>query len=162
VKLSPEMTARVLELAGGAPAKPKRSRAPSVVVAPVLPLWTITLRPACRVVSEANRRDHWGVAQKRAKAQKDAVSVAWLLSPLRRPEFPRHQVVPLPCTVLLEHVGPTMDDDNLRRAFKAIRDQLAALIGVDDGDPRVKWDYWQRTGEPGVRIVIEPRKTGAA
>lgn len=156
MKLSPEMTARVLELAGGAAAKPKRNRAPSVVVAPVLPLWGVTLRPACRVVSEANQRGGWRAANARAKAQRKAVELAWVLSPLRRPEFARHQVVSLPCKVLLEHVGPEMDGDNLQRAFKAVRDELARLMGVDDGDPRVKWDYWQRTGEPGVRIVIEP------
>lgn len=158
MKLSPEMTAKVLELAGGAAAKPKRTRAPSVVVAPALPLWTVTLRPACRVISEANRRDHWAVAQKRAKAQKEAVAFAWIDAGLR-PLAPLWQGYEWRLVVRLEHIGPKMDDDNLRRAFKAVRDQLAALIGVDDGDARVRWEYRQRTGAPGVRLTIEPGAT---
>lgn len=158
MRLSPELTAQVLALAGEAGAKPKRARKPrGVAVAHTLPLWSVVLRPACRVVSEANRREHWAVAHRRAKAQKEAVELAWALSPMKRPEFPRHQTVATPLTVTLEHVGPRMDDDNLARAFKAVRDELARLIGIDDGDARLSWVYRQRTGAPaGVVVTLEP------
>lgn len=32
-----------------------------------------------------------------------------------------------------------LDDDNLARACKAVRDEVAAWLGVDDGDPRISW-----------------------
>lgn len=157
MKLSPEMTARVLQLAGETTAKPKHSaRKIRAVLTAGGPRWSVTLYPACRVVSEANRREHWAAQHRRATTQKRAVEQAWALSPLKRSEFPRHQTVATPCVVTLEHVGPRMDDDNLARAFKAIRDELARLIGVDDGDARLSWVYRQRTGAPGIVVSIEP------
>lgn len=151
--MSPDMTAKALALAGEAPAKPKRTaRAPQVAVAAAGPLWAIVLRPPCRVVSEANKRDHWAVAHRRAKAQKSAVFAAYFRTPMRVPSYD----YVLPLVVTLEHVGPQMDDDNLARAFKAVRDELARLIGVDDGDARIAWVYRQRTGAPGVVVTIEP------
>jgi len=53
----------------------------------------------------------------------------------------------LPCTVLMTRIAPRkLDDDNLRGAFKAVRDQVAAWLGVDDADPRVTWAYAQERG----------------
>jgi hypothetical protein len=151
------MTARVLELASGSGAKPKRpARKSRAVLTAGGPRWSVVLRPACRVVSEANRREHWAAQHRRATTQKRAVELAWALSPMKLPEFPRHQTVATPCVVTLEHVGPEMDGDNLQRAFKAVRDALAALIGVDDGDPRLSWVYRQRTGPAGIVVTIEP------
>lgn len=133
--------------------KPKRTRKPrTVAVAHALPLWSVVLRPACRVVTEANTTEHWHFAYKRKVAQNAAVHAAWLSSPM----FGGVAQLWLPLTVTLEHVGPRMDDDNLARAFKAVRDKLAALIGVDDGDVRLKWVYQQRTGDKGIVITIEP------
>ena len=40
-----------------------------------------------------------------------------------------------------------LDDDNLRGAFKAIRDGIAKFFGVDDGDVnRWQWEYDQEKG----------------
>lgn len=37
----------------------------------------------------------------------------------------------------------TLDKDNLAGAFKHIQDAVAKIIGIDDGDGRVEWDYSQ-------------------
>jgi hypothetical protein len=53
--------------------------------------------------------------------------------------------------------GPrALDDDNLRASLKAIRDGVADALGIDDGDPRITWEYAQeRRKAYGVRIRIE-------
>lgn len=51
--------------------------------------------------------------------------------------------------------GRRMDDDNLRIAAKWVRDTVALFLGVDDGDPRLRWEYDQSPGPVhGVRLVI--------
>ena len=77
------------------------------------------------------------VRARRVKAEREAV--AWMLRMARRPT--------LPCVVTLTRATPTarqLDDDNLRGAMKAVRDQVAEWIGVDDASPRVTWRYEQR------------------
>lgn len=68
--------------------------------------------------------------------------------------------VPLPAIVTLVRLGPqALDDDNLRGAFKAIRDGLADRLGVKDNDPRITWRYGQenhRKLDHGVVISVEP------
>jgi hypothetical protein len=70
----------------------------------------------------------------------------------------------LPCEVLLVRVTPTakpLDDDNLRGSLKAVRDEVAAWLGVDDADPRVSWAYDQRKGvakEWAVEISFSARE----
>jgi hypothetical protein len=49
-----------------------------------------------------------------------------------------------------------MDDDNLPGSLKAIRDEVASVLGVDDGDrARIRFAYAQERGEWGVRVRIE-------
>jgi hypothetical protein len=53
-----------------------------------------------------------------------------------------------------------LDDDNLEAAFKHIRDQIACIVGVDDGSPLYTWRYEQRVGSSlqyGVNIEILTR-----
>ncbi len=59
---------------------------------------------------------------------------------------------PLVCT--LTRIGRKLDDDNLASAFKAVRDQVAAELGVDDGSDAVAWRYAQERGPAGIRIEI--------
>jgi hypothetical protein len=131
--------------------KPKRK--PRLVALDRSAGWSLTLTPACRVVTEANTHEHWRPRKLRFDVQRAAVIEAWALSPAARGQLERF----LPLVVTLTHVGPRMDDDNLSGAFKAIRDELANRIGIDDGDARVKWCYEQRAGKPGVEIRLEPR-----
>jgi hypothetical protein len=68
--------------------------------------------------------------------------------------------------VVLTRITPSargLDDDNLGSSFKAIRDEVAAWLGIDDRDPRVRWRCEQEKGAPkvwAVRIEIRER-TGA-
>lgn len=53
-----------------------------------------------------------------------------------------------------------LDTDNLQGSLKAVRDEVAVLLGVDDKDPRVAWDCQQDRdprGIPHVGIRVERR-----
>lgn len=104
-----------------------------------------------KLVSEANMREHWAIKNKRKKSQQRAVELVWLAQRIR--------VAP-PVVVHLTRVGVRkLDSDNLAGSCKGVRDQIAKMIGVDDGDERkVRWEYSQRKGLPKeygleVRIV---------
>jgi hypothetical protein len=85
-----------------------------------------------KTVSLTNQREHWRTRYKRTKYQREAVS---MLMP---------KGVPVPCTVRLTRISSgVLDDDNLPASLKSVRDQIAALSGVDDADPRIKWVYAQ-------------------
>jgi hypothetical protein len=103
-----------------------------------------------RLPSLLNSRMHWRALARIKKQQRDAVAMA--LS-VRKP------LPPLPATVTFTRIGKRMlDSDNLQGAFKAARDQVADMMGVDDGSPLWEWRYEQRTGkEYGIEIEIEPR-----
>jgi len=105
--------------------------------------WKITL--PLRIESVANKREHWSVRASRARGDRRA---ALAVTP--------H---PLPCVVTLIRVAPRMlDTDNLSSGFKALRDGIAARLGVQDNDPRVTWNYAQRKGKPKeylTEVVIE-------
>ena len=94
------------------------------------------------VVSEANRRDHWRVRARRAANQKAMIAVNC-----------RHIIKPLPddasATITLTRLGKrNLDSDNLAGAFKAVRDAIAELLGVNDGSPRLNWLYGQEKYAP--------------
>ncbi|WP_230682079.1 hypothetical protein, partial [Streptococcus pneumoniae] len=61
--------------------------------------------------------------------------------------------------VRITRVGPRrLDDDNLARAAKALRDGVADWLGCDDGDPRVSWHYAQAIArEYRVVVTVERR-----
>ena len=101
-----------------------------------------------KIVSVANIRMHWAVKAKLTKGQRQKAFNA--LCAVGAP-------MPLPCTIVLTRVAPRgLDGDNLQSAFKATRDGVADWLGVDDGDPRLDWQYRQRKGLPKVyRVEIE-------
>ncbi len=49
------------------------------------------------------------------------------------------------------------DDDNLSGGCKWLRDAIAASLGLDDGDPRLRFEYHQviTTGRRGVLVKID-------
>lgn len=103
--------------------------------------------------SELNMREHWAQRNRRFKAQKEQVCWEFLRS--------KHGPPDLPVTVLFVRCAPRSLDkgDNLNSAFKAIRDQVAKQLGVDDADPRVSWDYDQEKAKtPAIKIKITPRE----
>ena len=155
MKIPRDLEKKCLELAGEKPKAKRRSARPGVLLS-TAPRWSVTLYPPCRVVSEANKRGHWSLGYRRARSQREAVAATWKASPMRGAWCRLDHLLPL--TVTLTHIGRRMDGDNLNRAFKAIRDEVAWQIGVDDGDERVKWVYEQRTGAPGVEVTISGGK----
>ena len=71
-------------------------------------------------------------------------------------------VPPLPLVVTITRVGPRkLDDDNLQGACKYVRDQIAQVVGVDDGSDLYTWRYRQRVGREekyGVDVEIATRE----
>ena len=102
----------------------------------------------CRIISEANKHEHWRRTKARKDAQKQAVAIVTAYKD--RPA--------LPCIVtLIRHGWQKQDDDNLRRSFKTIRDALAAWIGADDGSDEIEWRYHDCYARPAVWVKIQPR-----
>jgi hypothetical protein len=97
-----------------------------------------------------NAREHHMSRARRAKDEKSKarlVARARLRMPAR-----------LPVRVTLTRFSPgtvKLDDDNLRGTLKAVRDGIAAWLGVDDGGPWVRWEYEQMRGEWAARVTIE-------
>lgn len=105
----------------------------------------IRIKAPIRTVSELNSREHWAARYRRRSKQREAL--AWLLKSKPKPKPP--------ADVFLTRIAPRkLDTDNLASAFKALRDQLADWLGIDDGDPCVKWHYDQRKGEPKEYAVL--------
>jgi len=98
-----------------------------------------------RTAPGMNVREHWRVRAKRVKAERQAV--AWMLAGKPKP--------PIPCTVCITRLAPSngLDDDNLAGALKAVRDQIAEWLGVDDKHTQVvAYVYRQRRGPWSVEI----------
>lgn len=103
-------------------------------------------------VQGPNQREHHMARKRRVEGERAAVCGSALVQ--LGPAWQGR--VPLPCTVTLTRVGKRfLDGDNLQGACKAIRDQVAALLGCGDGpaDP-ITWHYSQRTGD---RYCVEVR-----
>lgn len=93
-----------------------------------------------------NDREHHMARHRRVKKEKEAV--AWFLI---GKATPTGQV-----RVVMRRVSPSskgLDGDNLQGSQKGVRDQVAAWLGRDDGDPSVEWIYAQRPGKKGEWAV---------
>lgn len=100
-----------------------------------------------RAVSLTNMREHWAMKSRRAKQQRLAALA-----------IPGLDASWLPCVVTLTRIAPReLDDDNNASSLKHVRDGVADRLGVDDRDPRVRWEYGQERGgvrEYAVRVEI--------
>ena len=96
-----------------------------------------------------NDRAHWRARAARVRDERFAVGLV-LNTCHDRPEGPCY-------VVTLTRCAPSrgLDGDNLQGALKAVRDEVAAWLGLDDGSPLVTWEYAQRRGEWGVEIGIQ-------
>jgi hypothetical protein len=132
------------------------TRPPGAMVTPAA-LLRLTLRVPVEVKSELNLRGHWSKRHKRFKEQQGAVAAA--LYDYRFIAAQLHRSIARGCGVsvtLTRLGGRTLDDDNLRGAFKAVRDSVAYWLLVDDADPRLTFHYSQESGTLiGVRATIE-------
>lgn len=106
-----------------------------------------------KLISEANKREHYMVRHKRKKDQQRAVAYSWIAAGIG------HFFV-FPVVVTMTRIGVRkLDPDNLAGSFKHVQDQIARELGVDDGDEsRVRWIYQQRKGAPkqyGLEVSID-------
>jgi hypothetical protein len=102
-----------------------------------------------RVVSEANTRGGWQAVDTRKCQQQRIVFDVIGTHGMR---------TPAPVVVWLTRVGVMrMDDDNLRGAFKHVRDEIARWLGVDDGSDAITWEYEQRKGKSAVVVDVVRR-----
>jgi hypothetical protein len=113
-----------------------------------------TLVTPIKLVSEANMREHWFIKNKRKKSQQAMVQACWLQSGLDRVTWA------FPLKITFTRIGVRkLDSDNLAGSGKAVRDQIAKLLGVNDGDEsKVTWHYAQRKGAPkqyGLEVRFE-------
>jgi hypothetical protein len=102
-----------------------------------------------KTVGGMNVREHWRQRARRVKNERYTTRLILLAS-----EPPA-----LPCVVTLTRLSPgKLDGDNLQGAGKAVRDQVADFLGIDDADERIEWRYAQERCPPkhfGVRVRIE-------
>lgn len=109
-----------------------------------------------------NSREHPMVRVKRVRAERAAVRAA--AEPFLRTDWAHQDELTVR---LVRYWGArcrAMDDDGLRGALKACRDEVAALLGVDDRDPCVAWTYHQEKSHDGqhhVGIEVSARVPGA-
>lgn len=105
-----------------------------------------------KVISEANQREHWRAKHKRKAEQQTALKLFWGQHVQRLPKPP--------VTVVFTRIGQRkLDDDNLANAFKGLRDQLAKMIGVDDGSDLIRFEYRQiATGKRQYGIEVEVKE----
>ena len=101
-----------------------------------------------RTFSEANLREHWAVKARRVKLQREAVAVMWQM----QKQCNRIQVasfVDSGLTITLTRIAPRALDshDNLPRSMKAVVDQLASQLCIDDRCRTIHWQYAQRKGK---------------
>lgn len=116
---------------------------------------TVEIDVPLRLWSESNSRDaHWRTRHARRKQQR--TTVAWAMRLLMPPE-------PLqpPFVVHLVRCCPkrnfAKDEDNRSSCFKAVRDEVAEMLGVDDADladtSPISWTYEQRVS-PRHSVLI--------
>jgi hypothetical protein len=68
-----------------------------------------------------------------------------------------------PCTVTFTRAAPGRGldpEENLPGSLKAVKDELAKLLGVDDRDPRLTWRYQQERGDWGLWVHIAAQLPG--
>lgn len=111
-----------------------------------------SFRVPIRTISELNRRgkEHWSVRDRRVKGQRFATKAAWIAA--GSPSFP------IPCEVLLVRIAPRSLDkgDNLNSAMKAIRDEIADIIGIDDKhSDKLDFNYDQRKPDKPKTYAVD-------
>ena len=110
----------------------------------------LTVELPMRLPVIANSRMHpiakWRLGKRQANAVERELRI----------QLGRQSLPPLPATVTLTKLGPrAVDDDNLVSCWKPIRDRIAKMYGIDDGDARWTWAYRQERARAGsVRVEI--------
>lgn len=114
-----------------------------------------------RTKTGLNAREHWAAKANRVKRERNATRVAFEVAlGCRYSGQGKGRAATLtaiaPQTVTLTRVGPRLaDDDNAAAGLKAVRDEVAVILGHDDGSAWFTWRYVQERGPWGVRVRIE-------
>lgn len=60
------------------------------------------------------------------------------------------------CIEIISFRKRLLDDDNNEGGNKNLRDAVAATLGLDDGDPAIRWDYTQvlTKGATGTLVKV--------
>ena len=113
----------------------------------------VTFKISIRLGTGLNEREHWRTRALRVRRERIAAARS---IPHGLPTIDRHQA---PFVVELTRVSPKLADlDNVAGGLKAVRDEIARALGVDDGDrKRVRWLYRQAQGSFGVLVAIYER-----
>lgn len=94
-----------------------------------------------------NAREHHMARARRVKSER--TSTLWALARMPKPGPDQTLTV----QILRRSTGVrALDDDNLSGACKAVRDQVAEWLGVDDSSPLVRYEYSQCRGPWAVFI----------
>lgn len=105
--------------------------------------------------SAANLREHHMARHKRVKAQRETV----------KQHLPAVRIEAM-LDIRLTRLGVgELDTDNLAGAMKAVRDEVASWLRLDDGSTLVRWSYAQEPvarGGEAVRVEIESVHGGLA
>lgn len=110
---------------------------------------TIDVMLGLRLVSVANKREHWSARAKRAKKHRKTAYILVLAELNKLPASSKLNSKSEPKVVEITRIAPrSLDDDNLASSAKAVRDGIADALGIDDSDPKCKWVYEQAKGQP--------------
>lgn len=117
--------------------------------------WVEFLVPV-RVTSALNAREHHMARARRVRAEHEATTLA--LTATREGREALAQLQP-PLMITLTAITPRAgDDDNRVGGLKGVRDAIASVLGVDDGDERITWVYGKpERGKYAARARIEAR-----
>ncbi len=109
--------------------------------------------PGLRLGRGQNAREHHFARSKRVAHEKNVVTL------VLRGTVARTMMAVAPLSVTITRVAPSrgLDDDNAVSSAKAVRDAVAGVLGIDDGDERVDWLVTQERGPWATRIRIEAR-----
>lgn len=125
---------------------------------------TVTVEIPMRLKNTLNRREHWAVKAKRAKAERNATTLmlkahdsgtftrgivhalALRGDEARMSFMPSDRRIAVRLVRIYAGQSKPMDDDGLAAAFKHVRDAVAAYFGVDDADPRIRFVCAQTRG----------------
>lgn len=101
-----------------------------------------------KLPSLANSRLHWQKMACLKRSQRAATKICMVGCKLPSP----------PLVVTITRIGPSrLDDDNLAAACKYVRDQIANIVGIDDGSDWYTWRYAQRIGDYAVEVEVTSR-----
>jgi hypothetical protein len=118
-----------------------------------------------RTASGCNNREHHFARASRVKRERAMTASHLALQGYQRLAWLREA---LPLRITLTRVSPrakwlplkrcwqSCDDDAVPAALKGVRDEIAAWLGLDDGDERLSFVYSQDKGRArAVRVRIE-------